>query len=276
MRVAADELRDEGCRDVVDVEGGVRGGARVGRRVRALGRDAGVEEHLEQEVAELLLDVLVTVRAVGQPRDRLGDLSRLLEGVRGERLVRLLRVPRAATGAAQPVHHRDRVEQPSAGHVPRADEHLDLRGFRERGELTGQGVAQAGVAVRGPQPDDLLSSGTRDLDEPSGQVGRVHPFAHRLDVEARRPHGCDESLVVGAGQTRRCPLETAPRIGAEQPRGDPGAAREEDDPTVHASPQWSWPSSGACPSSRPASEADFSASQLGWASTIPCCGSKVP
>ena len=97
MRVAVDELLDEALRDVVDVPTAV-----VGGHLR-------VEHDLEQHVAEL-----VAHRVVVAGVDRLEQLVRLLEQVTRERLMRLLGVPRAPAGAAQPRHHAHEVEQPLA------------------------------------------------------------------------------------------------------------------------------------------------------------------
>ena len=103
VRVPADQLVDQVTGDVVDVEPAVRGG---------LGGDPGVEDDLQQHVAELLAHghrVVVDDRVVG--------LVRLLEQVAAQRGVRLLGVPGAAAGRAQPVHHRDDVEQPRTGRL---------------------------------------------------------------------------------------------------------------------------------------------------------------
>ncbi len=95
VRVPVDQLVDQALRHVVHVPPSV------------VGRDLGVERHLQQQVAELLAD---RVGVVGV--DRLDQLVGLLEQVAGERLVRLLRVPGAAVGSAQPRLDADQVEQP--------------------------------------------------------------------------------------------------------------------------------------------------------------------
>ena len=92
-----------------------------------LGGDPGVEDHLQQDVAELLAHggrVVVDDRVVG--------LVRLLEQVAAQRGVRLLGVPRAAARRAQPVHHRDDVEQPGAGRFGGAVDDLGARGHLVR------------------------------------------------------------------------------------------------------------------------------------------------
>ena len=65
-----------------------------------------VEHHLQQQVAELLAQARAVVGL-----DRLGELVRLLERVRHERLVRLLGVPRAAARRAQAVHDAHELAQ---------------------------------------------------------------------------------------------------------------------------------------------------------------------
>ena len=112
MRVPADELLDEEPGDGVDVECPVLG----------LLRDPGVEDDLEEDVAELLREVGAVTG-----RDGVDDLVGLLDEVGSERLVRLLGVPRAPARRAQPVHRRDDVEESATLHVPRPDDHLDVR-----------------------------------------------------------------------------------------------------------------------------------------------------
>jgi len=74
-----------------------------------VGRDPRVEDNLQQHVAQLLAQPLAIVGV-----DRLERLVRLLEQVPGERAVRLLPVPRAATGCTQTSHHADEVKEPFA------------------------------------------------------------------------------------------------------------------------------------------------------------------
>ena len=80
---------------------------RVAGAVGALGRDPGVERHLGQDVAELLPQ-----RRLVSALQRVQRLVALLQQVRGERGVRLLRVP--GTVGAQPVHHGNQPQQASA------------------------------------------------------------------------------------------------------------------------------------------------------------------
>ena len=87
MRVARDELVRDRVRDVGELE------------LALLLRELGLEHDLEQEVAELLT-VLARVARV----DRLEHLVRLLEHVRSQAPQRLLAVPRAAVGPAEPLH----------------------------------------------------------------------------------------------------------------------------------------------------------------------------
>ena len=64
----------------------------VGQRELAhLGGQRGVEHHLEQHVAQLVLDAVGVSR-----RNRLDRFVGLLDHVAGQRLVRLLGIPRAA------------------------------------------------------------------------------------------------------------------------------------------------------------------------------------
>ena len=94
VRVPMDQLLDQPLRHVVHVPPAV------------VGRDLRVERDLEQQIAELVAD---RVGVIGV--DRLEQLVRLLEQVARERLVRLLRVPRAAARRTQPRLHADQVEE---------------------------------------------------------------------------------------------------------------------------------------------------------------------
>ena len=75
-----------------------------------------MEDDLAQEVAELVAECGVGVgrvvdaafgRVGGERLDGLDDLVRLLERVPGERVVGLLRVPRASARSPQPLHQLD-------------------------------------------------------------------------------------------------------------------------------------------------------------------------
>ena len=88
MRMTADELLRDAARHAVDVERpGLRG-------------DLRVEERLQQQVAQFFAKMRHVAGARG-----LRDLIGLLDQVRNERFMSLLRVPRASTGRAQSVHH---------------------------------------------------------------------------------------------------------------------------------------------------------------------------
>ena len=71
----------------------------VEREMAGFRRDFAVENHLQQQVAKLFLEVLVVTAL-----DRVHRFISFLDQVRHQREVRLLRVPRAATGRAQAVH----------------------------------------------------------------------------------------------------------------------------------------------------------------------------
>ena len=93
MRMPADHLvRDRG-RHLVEIE-----------QPGLLGH-AGMVDHLQQEVAQLALEV----RQIA-PRDRIGDLVGLLDGIACDAREILLEVPRtAALGIAQPRHHLEQA-----------------------------------------------------------------------------------------------------------------------------------------------------------------------
>ena len=121
-----EDMRDGGATSLVTMPSAMSSTSNGSSAV--LGCHPGVEDHLEQDVAELLAKV-----APVADLDRLDQLVRLLDQVADERLVRLLRVPRTATGRAQTVHHRDEVEQMRAGQVVRAGQQLELgRGAKAR------------------------------------------------------------------------------------------------------------------------------------------------
>ncbi len=140
MRVASDELVDQCRRDVVDVEGTPISvpdffvAFRTGFRTVFL-TDAGVEEDLQQHVAQFL-DHVIPLACL----KRLETLVGLFDQIWGERLMRLRRVPWAPPRRAETIHHRYGVEQACAGHVPGADEHLQLRRVQHCGQAVGQGL----------------------------------------------------------------------------------------------------------------------------------------
>jgi len=100
VRVAADELRVDAARDRLEVAAPL------------LREQEGEEVDLEEEVAELVEELL------GRARDRgVGDLVRLLDGVRDDRPRRLLPVPGAvaAKPLGQPLEVEERVGEASGG-----------------------------------------------------------------------------------------------------------------------------------------------------------------
>ena len=101
--MAAHELVGHGARDVRD------------REASGLGGELRLKDHLQEEVAELVAE---RVRIIAF--DRLEHLVRLLDHVGAEALGRLLAIPRAAAGAAQPCHDvheaQERVGQRALGH----------------------------------------------------------------------------------------------------------------------------------------------------------------
>ncbi len=82
------------CADVVDV------------KVAALPADRRVKDHLQQQIAELFLEV---GRVAGFVRvlDGVKCFVRLFKQILGERGVGLLKVPRAASGSTEALHHGD-------------------------------------------------------------------------------------------------------------------------------------------------------------------------
>ena len=119
--------------------------------LRVLLGDPGVEHHLQQHVAELLGHVRPVAGL-----DRLDRLVRLLDEVRHQRLVRLLGVPRAAAraSAAGPSRRPGRAAGSRARR--RTPTSISTSGGSSRpADLGGQGVGEAGVAVGGPDPDDV-------------------------------------------------------------------------------------------------------------------------
>jgi hypothetical protein len=87
-----DELRVDAARDLREVAG------------PALGEQQREKIDLEEQVAELVEQL----RVVGRERG-VGDLVRLLDGVRDDRLRRLLAIPRALP--AQPLGQRLKFEE---------------------------------------------------------------------------------------------------------------------------------------------------------------------
>jgi len=65
-----------------------------------------VEEHLQKDVAELVPDGGLVAGV-----DRVEQLVGLLQQMAGEGSMRLLVIPRAASGTAQDRHHLDRLDQ---------------------------------------------------------------------------------------------------------------------------------------------------------------------
>ena len=137
----------------------------------------------------------------------------------------LLGVPGTATGRAQPVHDRDQVEQPRPRHVVAADEHLHRRrvlGQRHPGQLVGQRIGQAGVAVGRPEPDDRLGHG-----RPRPARAASSPRRTGLGCAATRPTPRRAPAPERAG--RRPPARRRPRLSACQAGQDsrPGGTRGE-------------------------------------------------
>ena len=81
VRVARDQLVADAARHVLDIE----------RRIGVVLGDPGVEHHLQQDVAELLPQVRPIAGL-----DRLDQLVRLLDRVRGQGGMGLFGVPRAS------------------------------------------------------------------------------------------------------------------------------------------------------------------------------------
>ena len=146
VRVPPDQLGHDGVRHVVHGEAGPVG---------PLLRDAGVEHHLQQHVTEFAAQ-----RRPVTALQRVQRLVRLLDEVRGQRLVGLLRIPGAPP--PQRVHHRDQGEQLPAGQRGRAVQQFhrgiarpvrpaQLVGERDRARRArppGARAAPAGTATR--------------------------------------------------------------------------------------------------------------------------------
>ena len=223
VRMPPDQLVGQLPCDVVDVEAAVR--------PRRLGGDPGVEEHLQQHVAELLADGGDVVRL-----HRLDQLVALLDEVAQQRGVGLLGVPGAAAGRAQPIHHRDRVQQPGSRRVRLAREpprtrratgdsvrvrpavtpsipgttcrasgsHAPSRGFTCDALLLGVGHQQQRAEVRAAAtcwPQDLVGRERGLLDgavqDPQHEVAvRVRVDDHLAGLREEDPGGAG----VGIGQ----------------------------------------------------------------------------
>ena len=125
--------------------------------------------------------------------DRVVGLVRLLEQVAAQRGVRLLGVPGAAAGRAQPVHDGDDVEQPGAGRL-RARRTTTRRRAR-------RSAARQDDASRAAPP-------RREV----GHVGDVQPSARSAAAVPRHR----------AGRPAGGPGERPPGGGAQQ-AGQPGA-----------------------------------------------------
>ena len=208
VRVTTHQLVDEQPGDGVDVEALVPG----------LLRHPGMEDDLEQDVAELLGQVPAVAG-----RDGVHGLVRLLDEVRRQALVRLLGVPGAPAGRAQPVHRGHDVQQPPALDVPGPDDHLDLGGLLEPGHLGRDGVGEPRVAVRGPAPQHVGTGG--QVDEGAGERGRG--LVRDVDGHARLDEGLDERLVRRTAPDVPGPLHGLPRLARQQSRRDPGRGEQQ-------------------------------------------------
>ncbi len=183
VRMTAYQLGDDVSRDVVDGPAAVR----------VLSSDARMEDHLEQQVTELLAQVIAVAGL-----DRLDRLVGLLDQVGDQRLVGLLRVPGAAAGRAQPVHHRDEVEQRGTGKVVGAGQHLELGRRCSRGHGGGQRETQVGIAVVGDEPHhDSVLGGFGD--EVLGERAVV-ALAHHLHRDVGLGEVGQHGMVGRSGQ----------------------------------------------------------------------------
>ena len=125
-------------------------------------------------------------------------------------VVGLLGVPRAAAGRAQPVHHRDDVEQPRARRVVRAVHQLD----RARRRRPSAGRPRAPARRRRREPDDALAG---------ERPGRAAPSASGRATARRRRRRAGTAAAGG----RRRPVRTGPDRSASQAGQDsrPGGTR---------------------------------------------------
>ncbi len=214
--MAAYQLVHQVARDVVDRP----------RLVGAFLGDAGVEHDLQEDVAQLLAQRFGVVVLEGLQR-----LVGLLEQVRRQAGVGLFGVPRTTTGRPQPVHHRDDVEQPGTGRVPRPVDDLELRGGAalSRDEIS-DCPGEAGVPVRPGEPygDTVVAGTVAECAGPGAVVGagdRVH----------RDPGGADRARLVGVGiggMDGTCAQGIPGRPGQDTGR-HAGRGRDEQQPVGH-------------------------------------------
>src|SRR5665647_2246922 len=215
VRVTTDQLVHDAAGHVVDPE----------RHVSVLLRHPRVEEHLQQDVAELLCHVHAVPGL-----DGLDQLVGLLDEVRHERLVSLLRVPGAAICRTQTVHHRDQVEQACSRHVIGPDNDLDLWRVGTRGDCRGQRIGQTGVAVGGTDPDHL--SVDRPVEQQLGQRNRGH-LAKVHGRNTRLLYGDQLGLVLIPGEDVDRVGQRCPRIAGEQAGGDARGAEQQGESMSH-------------------------------------------
>ena len=191
VRVPADEFVDQARGDVVE------GPALLGGQL--LG-ESGVEGDLEQHVAEFLaqrVGILLLDGGVG--------LVALLEQVRREGEMGLLRVPGTAAGRAEPVHHGHHVEQPSPGQIGGAVQHLDL-------DVVGAGQLADGpyhcrVAVLRSQPDGQPGGRGAAPDLLSQLRCRT---AEHIHVDTGSAQG-GQLRMIGGGGAHRAVVQHPPR-----------------------------------------------------------------
>ncbi len=207
MRVAVDQLGDDGARDIVDGEGGV--GVLLG--------DTGVEDHLEEYVPQFLAQ-FVAVPLL----DRLDEFVRLLDAVLGQPLVGLLRGPGAF--GADAVHDLDEVEQPGARQVVGGGEQLQLRHADPAGAgEAGEAVGQCRFALAGRDDHDGAAAGA-GADQFLGGRGRLgHPYPGLAQIRQLGVRAVRAQHAVGGAQH-------LPGRPGQQAGGDAVAGGEQDDP----------------------------------------------
>src|SRR5665647_1874290 len=215
VRVTTDQFVHDATGHVVDPE----------RHVSVLLRHTRVEDHLQQDVAELLCHVHAVPGL-----DGLDQLVGLLDEVRHERLVSLLRVPGAAICRTQPVHDRDQVEQARSRHVIGPDNDLDLWRVGTRGDCRGQRIGQTGIAVGGTDPDHVSVDGP--VEQQLGQCDRGH-LAKVHGRNTRLLYGDQLGLVLISGEDVDRVRQRCPRITGEQAGGDPRGAEQQGEPMSH-------------------------------------------
>src|SRR5262245_2838774 len=160
--MASHELFGETLDDVAKLEGPL------------LLRHAGMEDHLEEEVTQFIAQVVEIA-----PRNGVGHLVSLLDGVRRDRVKGLLQVP--GTAGAGRAQRRHDLEQP--GDVARRGHHKDRRQGQTadhivlaaicpaplpsvlsggRGRVKGPAGLPSGIAASGPtaRPGGWLRTGT--------------------------------------------------------------------------------------------------------------------